>query len=313
MFEQLNNQYPTISKFFEGMIAKERIPNSIILYGTDIQAQYYFSLLLARGANCTGDKTISCNCQNCRWINANEHPAVMTFSKINSKPEGDESKTVISVKQIDIIKDKLMITSDYHRFFIFCDAEIKAVEEEEKNITERYNFNMKLPAIESQRWYPYGLTEKSFPEVSANSLLKSIEEPPQNVTFIFLTENTENIISTIVSRSQKFYVPNFEKTEYDINFPVKIFLNYPNINRQEAIKISEFLLKYSKDTGKSLTKIIYTIETYLTEIMKNNTDNIYIKNKIFEDISKLQNVMKMLKSSVREQTVADEVGYILTK
>ena len=134
MFENFSEKYFSLSKFFQAMVENENttVPNSIILHGPDIIAQYYFALQLARGANCLGDKKSSCECQNCRWIKANEHPEVVTVSKINFKPDGDDSKSVISVKQIEAIKDKLVASSDYHRFFIFCDAENRDFSESEK-------------------------------------------------------------------------------------------------------------------------------------------------------------------------------------
>lgn len=316
MFELLKDKYPTISNFFETLISNDNfaVPNSIILHGPDVLCQYYVALLLARGANCMGDKSINCGCQNCRWIKSNEHPEVMTISKIDSKPDGDDSKSVISAKQIDMIKDKLVVSSDYHRFFIICDAEIRELTPEEREVQSRFDFlNMKLPQVSKGTWIPSGITPKCFTDIAANALLKSIEEPPANVTFIFLTENVENIISTIVSRSQAFYVAGSCKQIFDFEFLREPLSNYPNIERRKAIMISDFLLKYSKDNDKSLAYILGAIQAYFVELAKNNAQNIALKQKIFEDIEKLQNLITMLSSSVREQVVADEAGYILTK
>ncbi|MGN0014404.1 MAG: hypothetical protein ACI37T_03195 [Candidatus Gastranaerophilaceae bacterium] len=314
MFEQLKKKYPSLSDFFESMIINNKVPNSIILHGPDVLAQYFFALTLARGANCTELKTIDCNCPNCRWIKANEHPEVMTVSKIDSKPDGDDSKSVISIKQINAIKDKLVVSSDYHRFFIFCDAESRELSVEEKQRISDFAFlKTLLPKNSEKGWFPMGLTSKCFGDITANALLKAIEEPPANVSFIFLTENVENIISTIVSRSQAFYVPGFSKEIFDYGFLIEPLSNYPYIDRRKAIMISDFLIKYSKDTGKSMLYIVSSIQSYLTELARQNVQNRVLVQKILEDIEKLQNVVNMLNSSVREQVAADETGYILTK
>lgn len=42
---------------------------------------------------------------------------------------------------------------------------------------------------------------------SANALLKVIEEPPEKTIFLFVSENTEKIISTIISRTQVIRIP----------------------------------------------------------------------------------------------------------
>lgn len=315
MFENFSEKYFSLSKFFEAMVENENttVPNSIILHGPDIIAQYYFALQLARGANCLGDKKSSCECQNCRWIKANEHPEIVTVSKINSKPDGDDSKSVISVKQIEAIKDKLVSSSDYHRFFIFCDAETRDFSESEKEQLMPFeNFGLKFPES-AKGWVPLGLTKKCFTEIVANALLKSVEEPPAGVTFVFLTENLENIISTIVSRSQAFYVAGNSKQSVDFDYLKEQFANYPNIDGSKALLISEYLMKTAKSKDVPLTSVLIGIQAYLTNLLKNNSQNILLKQKVFEDIDKLQKMVDMLNFGVKEQTVADESGYILTK
>ena len=177
MFEKFDNKYGIVKKFFEELVTNENcsVPNSIILHGPDVIAQYYFAMNLARGANCIGDKSNNCECQNCRWIKSNEHPEIMTISKINSKPDNDDSKTVISVKQIEQIKDKLVVSSDYHRFFIFCDAEIRDYNNVEKEKISEFHFlNQNMPKIEKGTWVPLGLTKNCFSDIVANALLKSV-------------------------------------------------------------------------------------------------------------------------------------------
>ncbi len=315
MFEVFGEKYFSLSKFFESMIENENItvPNSIILHGPDIIAQYYFALELARGANCLENKKHSCECQNCRWIKANEHPEIVTVSKINSKPDGDDSKSVISVKQIEAIKDKLVASSDYHRFFIFCDAENRDFSESEKEQLMPFeNFGLKFPES-AKGWVPLGLTKKCFTEVVANALLKSVEEPPAGVTFIFLTENLENIISTIVSRSQAFYVAGNSKQSVDFSYLKEQFANYPNIESNKALLISEYLIKTAKAKDLSLSSVLVAVQAYLTDLLRNNPQNILLKKKVFDDIDKLQKMVDMLNSGVKEQNIADESGYILTK
>lgn len=314
MFENLGENYFSLSKFFESMTENENVtvPNSIILHGPDIIAQYNLAMLLARGANCLGDKKQTCDCQNCRWIKANAHPEIVTVSKIDAKPDGDDSKSVISVKQIEAIKDKLATSSDYHRFFIFCDAETRDFSETEQEQMKAFeSIGIKFPE-NSKGWVPMGLTKKCFTEIVANALLKSVEEPPAGVTFVFLTENLENIISTIVSRSQAFYVAGNSKKTVNFDYLKEQFSNYPNINRNKALLISEYLMKTAKSKDVPLSSILTEIQAYLTNLLRNNSGNILLKNRVFDDIEKLQKMADMLNSGLKEQNIADEAGYILT-
>ncbi|MCR5261934.1 MAG: hypothetical protein K6C94_08875 [Candidatus Gastranaerophilales bacterium] len=316
MFENFDEKYSSVTKLFKAMVEKNdnKVPNSLIFYGPDVFAQYNFAMLLARGANCTGDKTQNCDCQNCRWIKANEHPEVMTVSKINSKSEHDTTKTVISINQMNMIKDKLVISSDYHRFFIFCDAEERPFTKDEEAKYKNFAFlEQNFPKAEKENWVPLGLTKKSFTDLAANSLLKSIEEPPENVTFIFLSENAANIISTVVSRSQVFYIPGNSKQVFEYDFLTEILKNYPKIDVKMAVSLSDFLLKYSEENNKSMSEIIFSIQTYLKELLKQNSGNILLKKKILSDIENLQKANLMLKNSFKDIVAADEIAYILTK
>lgn len=314
MFENLGENYFSLSKFFASMTENENIsvPNSIILHGPDIIAQYHFAMQLARGANCLGDKKQTCDCQNCRWIKANAHPEVVTVSKIDAKPDGDDSKSVISVKQIEAIKDKLATSSDYHRFFIFCDAEMREFSETEKEQIKAFDLlGINFPE-NAKGWVPLGLTKKCFTEIVANALLKSVEEPPAGVTFVFLTENLENIISTIVSRSQSFYIAGNSKHSVNFDYLSEQFSNYPNIDRSKSLLISEYLLKTAKAKDVPLSSVIIEIQAYLTNLLRNNSKNILLKKRVFEDIEKLQKMTDMLNFGLKEQNIADETGYILT-
>ena len=91
------------------------------------------------------------------------------------------------------------------------------------------------------------------------------------------------------------------------------FANYPNIEGNKALLISEYLMKTAKSKDIPLTSVLIGLQTYLTELLKNNPQNILLKQKVFEDIDKLQKMVDMLNFGVKEQTVADESGYILTK
>ncbi|MBQ9246216.1 hypothetical protein IJ182_08120 [bacterium] len=314
MNEVLNNKYPYLSKFFETAITQNRLFHSIILYGSNNYIQYAMALELARQLNCLEDKKTDCNCQNCRWIRANQHPAIMTISKIDNKT--DSSKTVISEEQINMVLDTLINSSDYHRVFIFCDAEIKKLSSAEiTEYTEFKNTGFTLPQPEQEEkiWYPSGINTNCFSTVAANSMLKSIEEPASKITFIFLTNNKDDLLQTIVSRSQSFYVADSKHINYFVDFFKKYFDNYPAFNRANALDFVKTLLAYQTENNCEPIYIMDCIQYYLTEILKANNNNKYIANKIFKDIEKIENSKKMLRSYIKEQTVYEDLAFYLAE
>ncbi len=164
LMPSLYDKYPFLMNYFKNGLtdsSKSRISHCLLFFGSDANVQYELALEIARLLNCTGDKSENCDCLNCRWIKENKHPAVITVSKVDFKPDDDKSKTVISIAQTREIKNMLAVTSDYYRVIIFCDRD------ENGNIC--------------------GINEKVFQEEAANSLLKTFEEPPASTTFIFIT------------------------------------------------------------------------------------------------------------------------------
>ncbi len=310
----LKEKYPYLINFFESLFNSEDkgIPNSIILYGSDILSQYIIALDIAKQANCIGTKKEDCNCINCTWINANKHPAVLTISKINNK--SDNSKTVISKEQVDDIMNLLINSSEYHRFFIFCDADIKTLSDTEKaNLTILESVGIKSPESnsEEQKWYPKGITKACFQEVAANSLLKSIEEPPERVTFIFLTEDKNDLIQTIISRSQAFFVPSFNKKRINTDFLNESLANYPNFSPTDALRFSTKMLEIMAINSLDATEILDSIQIYLKDmILANNENKIFIQYAL-KSIEKAEESKKMLLSHIKDQTVLEDFSLSL--
>lgn len=315
MNDLLEEKFLYLSNFFNEALAFEdsKIANSIIFYGRNLLAQYYFALNIAKILNCTECKLQSCSCINCNWLRQNKHPAVLTISKLDNK--FDSSKTVISKEQIDMVKDGLVNSSEYHRVFIFCDAKFEKLSEAElKGLEEYKDVDFALPQKEENGvgWYPKGLTRACFQDVSANALLKLIEEPPSNVTFIFLTEDKNDLIPTIVSRSQAFYVPGIFDEEYKVDFLMDLFKYYPEFSVNDAVDFSNYLYDYQHKNDLNPYYILDCIQFYLSEILKRNLNNKKLTKKIYRDIAKIQTSKKMLDSYVKEQTVYEDLAFYLS-
>ena len=207
----LDKEYPFLMNYFKNGINSEnkRISHCILFYGSDIQAQYELALEIARLLNCKEIGDNNCQCINCSWIRENKHPAVLTISKVDNKPEDDNSKTVISIEQARMIKSDLLVTSDYHRVLIFCDRD------KDGNIA--------------------GLNAQNFQEETSNALLKTFEEPPSNTTFIFLTKDKSDMITTVVSRAQCFYVPSKLEENKDFSIVKDVMDGYLELERNRVL------------------------------------------------------------------------------
>ena len=296
--------------FFESAIKQNRLFHSIILHGSNNFIQYAVALELARQLNCMEDGRVDCNCQNCRWIRENKHPAVMTISKIDNK--NDSRKTVISEEQINVVLDTLVNSSDYHRVFIFCDAEIKQLKIDEQKEYEEFkltNYNLPQEEKDEKVWYPSGINTSCLSSVAANAMLKTIEEPTSNVTFFFLTNDKDDLLQTIVSRSQAFCIPDFKNPTYDVEFFSKYFNSYPKFNKELALDFVQTLLNYQTDNNLEPSYIIDCIQYYFTQLLKANLSNKELTKIIFKDIEKMQSSKKMLDAYVKEQAVYENLAF----
>lgn len=287
MVERLNlrEQYPFLMKYFDNGIASEsrQIAHCILFYGSDIQSQYDLALEIARMLNCTGDHTQSCQCLNCRWIRENNHPAVLTISKVDNKPSDDTSKTVISIDQARMIKNDLLVTSDYHRVLIFCDRD------KEGNIQ--------------------GLNQLNFQADAANALLKTFEEPPSNTTFFFLTKDKSDMITTVVSRAQCFYVPSMKEEDRSFSLVKDAMDGYLELERNEVLDFNDKILEIAKMVDP--LEVFTQMQNYIEALLKMNFDNLSLKVKLISDIKAIETAKKEYRLNMNIQTIIETLSFKL--
>ena len=279
----LSDKYPFLTNYFTQALSAENraLPQSILFYGSDFDAQYTLANEIARLLNCKNDKSDDCECLNCKWIRENSHPAVLTISRIDNKPDDDESKTVISIKQSQMIKESLMSASEFHRVYIFCDRD------DEGNIS--------------------GLNQLNFQAETANSLLKIIEEPQPGVTFIFLTRYIDDVLSTIISRSQCFFVPSKKSVNYDFSAIEGVFTDYLSFERKDVFDISQKLQDMSKDTP--IQTILDGIQNYMLQLLKSNPR----ETELIKHIEFVEEAKKQARLGMRPINIFDDLCLKLIK
>lgn len=301
-FEYFTNYFETALKNKNRSFAQ-----SLVLYGQDIVAQYYLAMEIARQLNCLKDGDYNCDCINCNWIRNNQHPAVMTISKNDNKPSDDTSSKVISIKQTLMINNSLINSSDYYRVFIFCDSELSEPSEiQQKHLSEFHDLRFKFP---QEIWQPKPLNREVLVEASANSLLKSIEEPPQRTLFLFLTEDKEDIIETIISRSQSFYVPSCSSAAYDTEFLTAVMADYPALKKVDILNIVDRLEAAVDEKGYETEYVLDCLEFYFVQMIKSNLENKILVQKIKKDILKIQHAKKQTEAYIKPRLIFEDLFF----
>ena len=260
---EISQKYPKLLKYFESGIQDDNknISHCLLFWGPDIKSQCELALEVARLLNCSKDGEEACDCLNCRWIKEQTHPAVKIYTRLDFKDgaEDDDStkgKKNININQAKAIINELAVTSDYHRVYIFCDRD------EDGNL---------LP-----------LNQVNFPEATSNALLKTFEEPPKNTTFIFLTNDKTDIISTVVSRAQSFFVPSKLEDNCTYNLVESVISNYWQIERGKVLDFENNILKLMSENEPM--EIFTQIQNYMLATMKANSENKQLFYRLMRDM-----------------------------
>lgn len=280
---EVTEKYPFLTKYFTSGVNNNRIAHCILFYGSDIEAQYDLALEIARMLNCTGDHSQTCQCLNCRWIRENKHPAVLTISKVDNKPSDDNSKTVISIDQARMIKNDLLVSSEYHRVLIFCDRD------KDGNVA--------------------GLNQQNFQADSANALLKTFEEPPENTTFFFLTKDKSDMITTVVSRAQCFYVPSMKNEDKDFSLVKDAMDGYLELERNEVLDFNDKILELVKTYDAE--QIFIQMQNYIASLLQANIENMSLKVKLITDLKAIEKAKQENKLNMNIQTIIETLSFNL--
>ena len=287
---EISKKYPQLLEYFKSGIYDENknISHCLLFWGPDIQSQCELALDVARLLNCSKDGNDSCDCLNCKWVREQTHPAVKIYTRLDFKEgSSDEEETKgrknINIAQAKSIISELSITSDYHRVYIFCDRD------EEGNL---------LP-----------LNQINFPEATSNALLKTFEEPPKNTTFIFLTKDKSDIIATVVSRAQSFFVPSVVIENQEYNLVEDFISNYWTTGRNQVL---DFENKMSALIAEHGAMVVFSqIQNYLLSMIKTNSQNKPLFYKFMDDMKSVEDAKRQisLTPAMNIQTVVENLSF----
>jgi len=182
-------------------------PNAILLHGQSGIGKFAFSIELAKALLCeTGDPSSKpCDqCEACHWFNTGNHPDFIALV-----PETHRKLLPHAEYEADDAPKKGKSARD--------DSDGDGVEKKEKkNISiEETRSAIEGLSIGSHRGgnrviliYPLEMLRSD----SANTLLKSLEEPPANTIFLLLADRVNRVLPTIRSRCRLIAAPRPDRT-----------------------------------------------------------------------------------------------------
>ena len=145
------------------LIRSGRLPHTIILEGGEKEERDSAALLLAAGAVCREENPPCLSCNPCRKVLDGVHPDVF-----RPEPSKNLKSGILSLK----------------------------------DLRDSYLAQMSIRPNEADcKVYIFSDADKLLREDSQNALLKTIEEPPQNLYFIFTVQSAKSLLLTVRSRA----------------------------------------------------------------------------------------------------------------
>lgn len=146
------------------------LAHAYLFVGPEHVGKMKLAELLAQALNCEGDEPPCLECAPCVKIQAGSHPDIQVIGLLQN--EDSVEKKLISIDQIKDIQHSASLPpfEGRHKVYIINDADLLSIE-------------------------------------AANCLLKTLEEPAANITFILLTVNDRLLPTTVVSRCQRLELP----------------------------------------------------------------------------------------------------------
>ena len=224
------------------LLQKDKLAHAIILSGKDGCGQLELGLKLANAIvsekvpSATEAKKVAALAKAEKLIHPDIHYSFPFIGSVSSNDFLTQWRSAIQ-------QDKFM---NITQWMMFLDAENKQAN---INAKECHNIIQKLglKSFESEykvliMWLPEYLGKEG------NRLLKLIEEPPENTVFIFVTEQIDRILNTILSRCQLIKLTS--PTDEEIRFRLQDELD---VDATRAEKIS-FLAEGNYRLAKNISQ-----------------------------------------------------------
>lgn len=147
---------------------------------------------------------------------------------------------------------------------------------------------LSLRLAQNEQFYFVFQDAQCLNEASANSLLKSIEEPPLGYNFLFLTSRKELLLTTILSRS---LIKQFGSNDGIVDHEIFACFTTKNLNPVEFSAMLEYHKELSDQDSKILLDQIYGY--WLNQAKKNQASSDLNKN----DIKKINHYITILQQA----------------
>jgi len=252
-----------IKSFFQQVIDNNRLAHAYLFYGQAGSGKTAFALELAKALNCINEKKPCGQCPSCIKIEKSAHPDVKLLFPV--------SKAAREQKYQDLVREKTLHPFKKLAVSGHLNIPIESIRELKKEA-------MYAPFEARRRFFIISGIE-FFSREAANSFLKLLEEPPDRLQLILISNDYHSVIETIRSRCQPVLFPRLTDEQLktiiapygtqEEDKTTLIRINQGNVeeiidqleNRDEDLRplVVDFLRASAKSDGIEVNKIIEQI------------------------------------------------------
>lgn len=228
LFRQIVGQRELIESLIKA-VSVGRVPHAQLFWGPEGNEKLALALAYAQYINCSdkryasqgadlgGLSSDSCGqCPSCRKFEKWVHPD-LHFVYPNNINGGSVKKDSQSLDYIDLWRETLVATGAEFSYNEWIEKMDIGNRQAIINIRDCNQIlqTLSLKASEAKfRIIVIWMIEKLSPTI-ASTLLKTLEEPEPQTVFLLVSENTDQILPTILSRTQMVKVPRIESADIE--------------------------------------------------------------------------------------------------
>jgi len=214
-FSDIIGQEP-LKQRLKRTVSENRVSHAQLFLGPEGSGKLALALAYAQYINCrrrTPDDSCG-ECPSCKKYSKLIHPDLHFIYPINKTKEIDDKK-IFSKDFIAPWREFLL----QNAYYVSLPDWYEKIGIEKKqglinaDEADGINHTLAYKAYEAEYKVMIVWMVEKMNVTSANKLLKNLEEPPDKTLFILISENQEQIISTILSRAQLIKFPRLNETD----------------------------------------------------------------------------------------------------
>ena len=202
---------PIAKQNLQQAFAKNRLGHALLLEGKEGSGNLAAALAICQLVNCenpTAEPDACGECNSCLKIQKCIHPDIHFCFPVAATSESGTAASSSTTQFLPLVRKFLLehIEAPLEKWVEYAEfskgsvsIKVNEIETMLKDLRmQSYEANYKCFIV----WHPEKMNIQS-----SNKILKSLEEPADNTLFLLVTDSTQTILPTILSRVQRVYFP----------------------------------------------------------------------------------------------------------